>query len=80
MKIKLDKIIKKFNAIELTDSNYTIGGGLDSTKFASRRHEDANNDNSRITLGKANQLFAKATGLTVTEISDIIKYAIPNME
>lgn len=80
MKTKLEKIAEKYSKIEVSDSNYSIGGGLDETKFASRRHEDAKSDESRITLGKANQIFAKATGLTVDEVGEIIKYAVPNME
>lgn len=80
MKTKLKKIAEKYRNIEISESNYSIGGGLDQSKFASIRHEDAKNDESRITLGKANQLFSKATGLPVDEIRDIIKYAVPNME
>ena len=77
---KLQKIAEKYKNIETSESNFSIGGGLDDCKFASRRHENAINDKSRLTLGKANQLFAKATGLTVGEIEEIIKYAVPYME
>jgi len=80
MKTKLEKIAEKFRNIEVSESNYSIGGGLDDSKFASRRHEDAKSDESRTTLGRANQLFSKATGMTVDEVSEIIKYAVPNME
>lgn len=77
---KLTKIITKYNSITVSDSNYDIGGGLSNNAFASRRHEDAKYDISRITLGKANQLFSKATGLSVQEVEEIIVYTIPNME
>ena len=75
----LEKIIAKYSLIEYKE-NYSIGGGLDGSKFASRRHEDAKCDDGKLTLGKANQLFAKATGLTVSEVNEVIRYAIPNME
>ena len=80
MKTKLEKIAEKYRNIEVSESNYSIGGGLDDCKFASRRHEDAKSDESRMTLGKVNQLFSKATDLSVDEIKEIIKYAVPNME
>jgi hypothetical protein len=80
MKTQLNKIAEKYRSITVSESNYCIGGGLSDFKYESRRHENAKNDSSRITLGKANQLFAKATGLTVDEVSNIIKNAVPNME
>lgn len=76
----LEKIAEKYSKIEHNNENYHIGGGLDSVKFASRRHEDAISDKGKLTLGKANQMFAKATGLTVAEVREIIEYAVPNME
>jgi hypothetical protein len=75
----LEKIIEKYSSTEYSD-NYSIGGGLDDSKFASRRHQDAKNDDGKLTLGKANQMFSKATGLTVDEIKEVIKYAVPCME
>jgi len=80
MKTKLNKIAEKYKKIETSKSNYYIGGGLDCEKFASNRHENAKNDESRITLGKANQLFKKVTGLDIDIIKEIINYAVPNME
>jgi len=80
MNSKLNKIAEKYRSITVSDSNYDMGGGLADFKYESRRHENAKNDSSRITLGKANQLFAKATGLTVDEVSNIIKDAVPYME
>ena len=79
MKAKLEKIVEKYSSKEY-DENYNIGGGLDACKFASRRHEDAINDEGKLTLGQANQLFAKATSCTVDEAREIIEYAVPNME
>jgi hypothetical protein len=79
-KEKLEKIAKKYKAIEFNADNYYVGGGLDDSKFASRRHEDACNDKGKLTLGKCNALFAKATELTVDEIKEIILFAFPNLE
>ena len=59
----------------------TIIGGLDSGKFASRRHEDAKNDFGKLTLGKAAQMFKKAVGSDDVEfIKEVLSYAVPNME
>jgi hypothetical protein len=77
---KLKKIAEKYNAINYNEENYYVGGGLDNCKFASRRHEDACNDKGKLTLGKCNALFAKATELTVDEIKEIILFAFPNLE
>ena len=41
MKTKLEKIIEKYSRKEYNTDNYSVGGGLDSDKFASNRHEDA---------------------------------------
>lgn len=76
----LEKIINRYKSIETDGSNYAIGGGLSRGKFASRRHEDAKDDESKMTLGKATQLFKRATGLETNDIKEIIKYALPNME
>jgi len=80
MKTKLKKIADKFRKIDLSESNYCMGGGLARSSFASIRHENAMDDQSRLTLGKANQMFAKATGLKVFEVKEILEYAVPNME
>jgi hypothetical protein len=77
---KLQAIIARYNTITCNDSNYSIGGGLDSDKFASRRHENARNDDGKITLGEAVQLFRKATGLETEEVKDILIFAVPMME
>lgn len=59
---KLDSICKKYCIIEYNNNNYSIGGGLDDSKFASKRHEDARNDMGKLTFGEATKLFKKATG------------------
>jgi len=76
----LQKIIKKYSQVEFNIENYGIGGGLDNCKFASRRHENALCDEGKLTLGKACQIFKKATGLGIDVVKDVITYAIPNME
>jgi hypothetical protein len=76
----LQKIIDKYSQAEYNSDNYHIGGGLDNAKFASRRHEDALSDKGKLTLGKANQMFAKATGLSVEQVKEVFEYAVPNME
>ena len=60
--------------------NYYIGGGLDNSKFASNRHEDAKYDPGKITFGNACQMFKKATNLELDFVKEIIHYAVPNME
>ena len=77
---KLEKIAAKYSAIEHNDGNYEIGGGLDNCKFASRRHEDARSDAGKLTLGEANSLFAKATGLSTGEIKELIEYNFSDLE
>jgi len=77
---KLMAIHKKYSEISFNNDNYSIGGGLDGERYASRRHEDAKIDGGKLTLGKATQLFKKATGLELDDIRDIIKLAVPNME
>ena len=75
----LEKIVEKYSEKEYKD-NYSIGGGLDDSKFASNRHEDAKYDKGKLTLGEATKMFAKATGLTIGEIKEVLNYAVPNME
>ena len=77
---KLEAICKKYCSIQHNDDNYSIGGGLDGSKFASRRHEDAKDDEGKLTLGEATQLFKKATGLDTDTVREILEYAVPNME
>src|SRR5258706_4427157 len=77
---KLQNISDKYCGIQHNDDNYSIGGGLDGAKFASRRHEDAKYDEGKLTLGQATQLFKKATGLEIDIVKEILKYAVPNME
>ena len=77
----LKAIIEKYSQISHNADNYEIGGGLDSNKFASRRHEDAKNDEGKLTLGKAVQMFKKATENDDTDfVKEVLKYAVPNME
>jgi hypothetical protein len=79
-KTTLQSISNKYCSIQHNDDNYSIGGGLDGNKFASRRHEDAKYDEGKLTLGEATQLFKKATGLDTDVVREIIEYAVPNME
>ena len=79
-KTTLQSISNKYCAIKHNDDNYSIGGGLDDNKFASRRHEDAKDDEGKLTLGEATQLFKKATGLDLDTVREVIEYAVPNME
>lgn len=79
-KITLQSICTKYCEIKHNDDNYSIGGGLDGSKFASRRHEDAKDDAGKLTLGEATQLFKKATGLETDAVRVILEYAVPNME
>lgn len=77
---KLENICKKYCSIEHNEDNYSIGGGLSSGAFASRRHENAKYDEGKLTEGKATQLFMKATGLSLEVVKEVINYAVPNME
>jgi hypothetical protein len=76
----LESICNKYGNVEHNDNNYSIGGGLDGSKFASRRHEDAKDDKGKLTLGEATQLFKKGTGLEVDVIREVLEYSVPNME
>lgn len=79
-KTTLEAISSKYCNIHYNDDNYAIGGGLEGAKFASRRHEDARNDEGKLTLGQATQLFKQATGLDIDRVKEILEYAVPNME
>lgn len=79
-KITLENISEKYKGVNHNDDNYSIGGGLDSSKFASRRHEDAKDDEGKLTLGEATQLFKKATGLGTDLVRSVLEYAVPSME
>lgn len=77
---KLEAICNKYCSIQHNDDTYSIGGGLDGSKFASRRHEDARSDEGKLTLGEATQLFKKATGLETDAVREVLEYAVPGME
>ncbi len=79
IKINLEKIIENFKERNFED-NFYIGGGLVGYKFASNRHENARNDNGKMTEGEATQMFKKATKMSTEEVKEIINFAIPNME
>lgn len=76
---QLNKIVQKYIDVSYKD-NYDVGGGLDNVKFASNRHENAKYDGGKLTLGEANNMFVKATGLTTNEIKELILYKFPNLE
>lgn len=77
----LAKIIEKYSKVEFNENNYGVGGGLtDSGKKASNRHEEALNDEGKLTFGKAAAMFKKATGCEVAFINEIFDYAVPNAE
>lgn len=88
----LEVICNKYCSIQHNEDNYSIGGGLDNGKFASRRHEDAKNDEGKLTLGEATQLFKKAFQkgkeldgtpiyiYSIDQVKEVIEYAVPNME
>jgi len=78
---KLERIVKKYEKINFNDDNYSVGGGLsDSGKKASNRHEDALSDEGKLTLGKVNAMFKRATGLEISEVKTIINFVIPSPE
>jgi len=79
-KITLQSIQDTYCNLQFNEHNYSIGGGLVEEKLASRRHEEALNDNGKLTLGEATQLFKRATGLDTETVREVIKYAVPNME
>jgi len=80
MKTTLKTIQDRFCSVQSNEDNYSIGGGLDGSKYASKRHEDARNDNGKSTLGQSVQLFKRATGLNTHLIKEILCLAVPNME
>ena len=77
---KLENICNKYCSVKHNEDNFSIGGGLDGEKFASRRHEDAREDGGKLTLGEATQLFKKATGLDINTVREVLEYTVPNME
>ena len=79
-KITLQSISAKYCGMQFNEDNYSVGGGIDGEKFASRRHEDAKSDAGKLTLGEATAMFKKATGLNVDTVQEVIKSAVPNME
>lgn len=76
----LKKIIEKYSKISYNSGNYGIGGGLSDGKFASNRHEDAKFDDGKLTLGKACQMFKKATNSELNLVKQVIDYVVPNKE
>jgi len=80
MKTKLEKIAIKYSALTHNENNFYVGGGLDNCKFASNRHEDANNDKGKLTFGKAVQLFKSATDCEIDFIKSVMEFIYPNME
>jgi hypothetical protein len=76
----LQKIITKYSNTSFNSDNYSIGGGLSSDKYVSRRQEDAKNDSGKLTLGQATQLFKKATGQSSEIIKLLIQNHFPNLE
>lgn len=77
----LEKIIEKYSQLSCNEDNYGVGGGLSDTgKKASNRHEDALNDEGKLTFGKAAAMFKKATGCEVVLINEIFDYSTPNAE
>lgn len=79
-KTTLQTIIDRYCGQEYNEDNYSVGGGLDSCKFASNRHEDAKYDAGKLTLGEATQLFKKATGMDTDAVREVLEYAVPHME
>lgn len=80
MKTTLETIRKKYCEINFNEANYLGGGGLAGNKFASNRHEDARNDNGKLTLGEATRLFSRATNLPTDLAREVLEFAVPNME
>lgn len=76
----LESIIKKYSSLKYNDDNYSVGGGLDGAKFASNRHEEANHDKGKLTIGKANAMFKIATSCAIDQVKEVINYAVPNPE
>lgn len=76
----LVKIQNKYASTTFNAENYHIGGGLSENSFASRRHENAKYDQGKLTLGKAAQMFKKATGLDLEKVKEVIHHAHPYLE
>lgn len=77
----LTSIATKYSGIEHNEDNFFVGGGLsDCGKKASNRHEDALYDSGKLTLGKAVQMFKKATKCEIEHVKEIINFAVPCME
>jgi len=76
----LKEIAENYSALNYNSDNYFIGGGLDGSKFASNRHEDARNDSGKLTLGELTALLKKVTKIDIDVIKSVINYAVPNME
>jgi len=72
--------IAKIYSARKFENNFYVGGGLDDERFASNRHEHAKRDQGKVTVGKATQLFKKATGLSLEKVKSIIRIAVPYPE
>ena len=79
-KNKLQAIYNKYCDINYNEGNYFVGGGLAGGKFASRRHEDAKEDEGKLTLGEATKIFKTATGLETKAVKKVLKSAVQDME
>lgn len=78
---KLNAIAVKYCKISHNQDNYYVGGGLhESGKFASNRHEDAINDEGKLTQGKFAQMIKKATDVEISTINSLIDFIFPNLE
>lgn len=77
MKIKtierLKKLKETFETAQSSGNNYAIGGGLTDYKFASRRHEHAKHDDSKITLGNFCAKIKSITGMETASIKELIE-------
>ena len=77
----LTSIAVKYSGVEHNEDNFFVGGGLSECgKKASNRHEDALYDSGKLTLGKAVQMFKKATNGEIEHVKEIINFAVPYME
>jgi len=79
-KEKLQRIAKKYRDVSYNENNYEVGGGLSGERFESNRHSDARNDSGKVTLGRANEMFAKATGLSTAQVKEIIMNHFSDIE
>lgn len=76
----LQSIIAKYSQLTYNTENYEIGGGLSDEKYVSNRHEDASNDEGKLTKGQTVQIFKKATKCTTEEANEIIDFCFPRLE